>query len=498
MNTTSFIRNKSFIKAFLLLLFFNLTISFSGCSKETEQLQPAIPELTASINGIKGTLIENTFYIKLPITTDLKKIKPIFSGNFTDISHSGTSLSINPPKTFDFSTPTNFEVTFPDHEPVTYTVSIIFSNLPTIYISTSAPILDKENWVKNCNLIITNAGEFNGTFPASIKGRGNSTWTYYPKKPYAVKLDSKAELFGMPSHKRWCLLANWIDKTNLRNDIAFELSRRLSGLEWTPSGKFIDVVFNGTYCGNYYICEQIKVSPIRLNIDELTPDDISGGSLTGGYLLELDSYFDEEYKFKSLLELPFNLKSPDENVANEQLDYIQNYINSIEQKLINHTDFSDIESFIDTKSFADWWLLQEITQNWEPNHPKSSYIYKKRNGKLYAGPAWDFDYGTFNPNQGWYNSEAIWYKYLLSYPEFTQILKDEWNKHRSSLYAISDYIDVQYELISESSKCDEQIWPIIGSNVNGDESLTHKESVNRLKSNLINRLKWIDQHINSL
>ena len=302
----------------------------------------------------------------------------------------------------------------------------------------------------------------------------------------------------MPSHKRLCLLANWIDKTNLRNDIAFELSRRLSGLEWTPSGKFIDVVFNGTYCGNYYICEQIKVSPIRLNIDELTSKDVSGEDLTGGYLLELDSYFDEEYKFKSSLGLPFNLKSPDENVANEQLEYIQNFINYIEQKLINHTVFSDIESLIDTKSFADWWLLQEITQNWEPNHPKSSYIYKKRNGKLYAGPAWDFDYGTFNTNQGWYNSEAIWYKYLLSYPEFTQILKDEWNKHRSSLYSISDYIDVQCELISVSSKYDEQIWPIIGSNVNGDESLTHKESVNRLKSNLINRLKWIDQHINSL
>lgn len=41
--------------------------------------------------------------------------------------------------------------------------------------------------------------------------RGNST-SNFPKKPLAIKLASKTEVLGMKKHKRWCLLANWIDR----------------------------------------------------------------------------------------------------------------------------------------------------------------------------------------------------------------------------------------------------------------------------------------------
>ena len=62
-----------------------------------------------------------------------------------------------------------------------------------------------------------------------IRGRGNSTWNY-PKKPYALRLPEKHAVLGMPGHKRWILLANWKDRTLMRNDAAFWLSRH-TGLQ---------------------------------------------------------------------------------------------------------------------------------------------------------------------------------------------------------------------------------------------------------------------------
>ena len=189
--------------------------------------------------------------------------------------------------------------------------------LPVVYINTNdnAPIVDKDNWIPGTMDIkgLDESDNYNGTM--NIKGRGNSTWGY-PKKPYAIKLDSKSKILGFPKHKRWVLLANWMDKTLLRNHVAFEISKN-TGLAWTPRGKFVELVLNGEPQGNYYLCEQIKIDENRLNINELSNSDTDAESITGGYLLELDVYYDEVNKFHSKLkELPFMIKEPDEEELN--------------------------------------------------------------------------------------------------------------------------------------------------------------------------------------
>ncbi|MDE5970999.1 MAG: CotH kinase family protein, partial [Muribaculaceae bacterium] len=455
-----------------------------------------------NINGVEGIKTGNVFHVKLPYTTDISNLKPEFTGNCSSIYPKGVTKSRGYSESVDFSNPVTYVAVGPDGKTEEYTVVITFSDLPTIYITTSAPIVSKDEWVKNNTIRIFNAGENNGDYSASLKGRGNSTWVF-PKKPYAIKLDSKEEVLGMPKHKRWCLLANWMDRTNIRNEVAFEVGRRLSGLEWTPRGKFVDLIFNGTPVGNYYLCEQIKIDKNRINTAELEITEILEPNITGGYLLEFDSYFDETYKFRSSLELPINLKSPDENVPDEQSNYIKNYINTIEDKLIAHADFNEIDNLIDINSYVDWWILNEIVLNGEPNYPKSSYMYKKRDGKLFAGPAWDYDWGTFVEGSGWWIKDAIWYKYLFSYPEFISIIKERWNLHKNNLSTIGDYIDKIYYQINESSLYDCTIWPInptiLGGNyVNGDELLSFSDSVKKLKQMYLKRFQWLDKNINSL
>lgn len=451
---------------------------------------------SVKINGVEGEKNDNLFLVKLPPTTDRRALKPEFDGNFASIMVKGESMEQTSQGTVDFSNPVTFVAAASDGETQEYTVAITFSNLPAVYVNTTAPIDSKETWVSDNSIRIFNAGEHNGDYSASMKGRGNSTWGF-PKKPYAIKLDKKNEILGMPKHKRWCLLANWLDRTNLRNEVSFEIGRRLSGLVWTPSGEFVDLVFNGEMIGNYYLCEQIKVDPNRVDIDEMKPTDLVEPLITGGYLLEFDKAYDEVNKFRTqLLNLPVNIQSPDEDVLQPaQMEYLENYVNTVESKLVNHAAYSEIAALIDVNSYIDWWLLHELTINWEPNHPKSSYMYKAREGKLFSGPAWDFDYATFRDYvRGWLIKTSIWYNYLFLYPEFVQAVKARWQEHRAVLFTIPDYIDKCAAEISESMQYDCQLWTI-ESDVNGDENLSFEQSIERMKECYSRRLNWIDKNI---
>ena len=184
--------------------------------------------------------------------------------------------------------------------------------LPKVHINTpgGVEITSKEIWTKGCEItIVDENGDVSLDATTSLRGRGNSTWLY-PKKPYAIKLDSKATVLGMPKHKRWVLLANWMDRTLMRNAVSFEMARQI--MDWAPRGKFVELFLNGEYQGNYYLCEQIKIDKNRVNIKEFDDDATDGES--GGYLLEFDTNYKGEinYFMTSSYEYPVTIKDPDE------------------------------------------------------------------------------------------------------------------------------------------------------------------------------------------
>ena len=382
-------------------------------------------------------------------------------------------------------------------------VSFYDGQLPVVYMTTpgGAGITSKDDWLKDCHLRIVNSdGSEDLSVGASFKGRGNSTWNY-PKKPYAIKLDTKSAVLGMPKHKRWVLLANWMDRTLLRNSVAFEVARQ-TDLEWTPRGTFVEVYLNERHLGNYYLCEQIKVDKNRVNITEMESADVEGEAVTGGYLMELDTYFDEVNRFRtSVCNLPVNMKEPDEDVlVTAQLNYITNYMNEVERTLYAdgfatgraYTDLLDVSSFI------DWWLVHEMTQNAEPKHPKSSYMHKDRSGKLKAGPVWDFDWGTFIPGvTGFRIKEAIWYGRLFKDPAFVTEVQQRWNVLKPKFESVLQFIDTQALQIKGSAEENSRMWPI-NQNINGDESLDFDAAVQRLRQAYSERLQTLDAAIRGL
>lgn len=402
----------------------------------------------------------------------------------------------------DYTNKFEFVVNGHNNKKKTYIVHLLpYTGLPVATITTcnEKEIVNKEDWLP-ANMHIDGMGifeDFNDSL--YVRGRGNGSWKF-PKKPFNAKLYNKKGVLGMNNHKRWCFLANYRDRTLLRNDLVFKLGQMTDGLEWTPNGEFVEVIFNGKHQGNFYICEHIRVDSKRVNINEIKANTTN---ITGGYLLELDRYFDEVNKFKTVInEWPVNIKSPDEDVfTTEHLEYIENYYNTIEF-LLQEGNFELLyNEYLDINSFADYYLIQTLSGNTELQSIYSVYCYKKRDGKLYAGPLWDFDLSTFSRESGTTHNTSVWYKYLLKDSAFKKVLKERYSKLKPKIHDWGiDYLNKQYAYLHKSEAENWKYWEIdtnfLYNRLNGDETFdTYEEGINRLIYMFQERINWLESYL---
>ena len=89
-----------------------------------------------------------------------------------------------------------------------------------------------------------------------------------PKKAYKIKFDSKQKVLDMPKNKHWVLLANYFDKSLMRNYVGLSLGQSLENLDWTPHMRYVNVFMDGEYLGNYLLGEHIRLDENRVNIQE--------------------------------------------------------------------------------------------------------------------------------------------------------------------------------------------------------------------------------------
>ena len=392
------------------------------------------------------------------------------------------------------------------------------TGLPVVYVDTqgSKPVTSKETYVK-ASLKIRGTEELEGLDATSceIRGRGNTTW-YWPKKPYLIKLDEKQHIFGMHKHKRWVLLANFMDRTLMRNLVSMKVASMMSNLAWTPGCQPVELVLNGKHLGSYLLIEQVRVDNHRVAITEMTPQDNVGDAVTGGYLLELDFHYDNEVQWTDPHGhnnqwgngIPFGVKYPDpDDLTPQQLTYIKGYISETANVLYGN-NFKDPEKgyakYIDIDSFIDYWIVFEVMGNHELGNPGSVFMHKDRGGKLVAGPCWDFDWGVLSYNTspqartGLINHSAIWYGRLRQDPAFEAKLKARFNELLPKLQTIPDYMDECERLLTESAKLNFAMWNPAedasqngGNIINGDERMSFHDAVARLKSIYQERLQVI-------
>lgn len=352
------------------------------------------------------------------------------------------------------------------------------------------------------------------TAEGGIRVRGNST-SGLAKKPWDLKFNEKTSMLGMPKDKRWVLLANYWDRTNLRNDVGLEIARRATGMAWNPRSQFVQLYIDGKYEGMYLICEKIKSSKSRVNITEMDVTDTAAPAVTGGYILEFD-YTEDEPTYKTTsYRYDVKIKEPDAPTT-EQQNYIMGYLNAFEKVLKSSATVKreDYEKYIDVNSFIDFWLVGEIVMNKDFNGPASCYMYKDRGGKLFAGPVWDLDLYTFSStahggdygmNRFLLKDGCLYYKALFTDPYFVQQAKARWQTLKASLedgegYSIYNYIDDRSALISDEVALDDAAYTNrqYSSKLAGDERVTHAQSVAMMKDFLTRRIAILDKLINDL
>lgn len=446
---------------------------------------------TISLDGQPARLEGDSYVATIPCLTDFSEVELAYETSADFVKVNGEECDGH--LVVDLNSPAGITV---GKEGVTrsFTLKARNTGLPAVYVDLppNSIIFSKETWIENARFRIVSPDgdlEYEGT--TSIKGRGNNTWTH-PKKPYAIKLDQKASLLGMPAHKRWILLANWKDRTLLRNDAAFWLSRQ-TGLPYTVRGQFVELVMNGKHVGNYYLCEQIRVDGSRVDIDK-----------EDGYLLEIDFYHsvngDPNCFLSKHYRFDYQVKNPDEDeITDAQMEYIRNYVGEFETILRDKAAVRrhEYQNFLDIDSAIDYILVNEVVGNYdiyERGNSHSVFLWKEDGGVLHFGPVWDFDYRTFVPDYAWEwigLDKALYYPALMEDPLFQQRLSERWNAVKDKFRLLPAYIDEMVEYLRLSEEVNTRLWPI-DNRENGDEHLSYPLAIERMKQGLNSKWEWMD------
>ena len=390
------------------------------------------------------------------------------------------------------------------------------SELPKLHIDAEADFedIDRDNWV-NASYSLTlgtkefESGDYEGT--GTVKGRGNSSWGY-PKKPYSIKLDSKASLLDIPKTKKYAIIPSYYDGSLMRNYITYKIWQALYGIDYVPKCEFVDVYLNGEYNGIYLLTERIDIEKNKIDIEEADADN-----LTGGYLIEKDVNgkvdFDEDLWFNcpywaNQTKDYFVMKAPepdDPELVSAMLSYLTAYMQSIHDCIIGENG-EDYTRYVDVSSWIDFIIVQEIAKNIDGNMKTSCFMYKQRDDDhLYMTAPWDFDfaYGLVtwdnqseahndvydcppaNTFDGFMivNSSNPWMDKLYdTKPEFKLALMQRYTQYRSTL--IEDMfrlIDEQAAYLYVVQQANYELW---------GRSFT--AGVSHLRNWLTGRIEWLD------
>lgn len=514
----------------------------------------SVSTLTATVDDTN-----NEITLCIPYLYDFK-LKPTFavSSNST-VTVNGVAQESGATEV-DFTKPVTYTVTHKDGGSRDYTVKVTNTGLPVVVVKQSTSgdftkeykggvdlgslgniggklvnefvdfmIRGKKNnpdWEEDDEITVYHA---DGTMDCSgfggIRLRGNTTQTY-PKKPLAIKFKDKQSVLGMPKHKRWVLLANQLDRSMIRNAVAFDIAHVIEyawrqnsttiqpGIPWCPSGQSVELVFieNGRthHMGNYFLAEQIKIDENRLAInDPLDIEKESGATdfTKYGFLIEAvnEDKRDEDSYFKSSNGIYFQFK---DELNSTILNSVKKKIQGIEDN-IDNGKFAEAYNELDIHSLVDQMLIWELTLNREYGDPSSVYMYMNGNGKLSAGPVWDFDRGTFQnqenaktygnsdrvkPDNQWMywrkktSEPYIWYPQLSANATFQQTVKERW----TVIYPyLNEMVEAQIRAYGKALKTsweyNSAMWPATKDGIkkfksdfddwSGDENLTSFEAI---------------------
>lgn len=414
-------------------------------------------------------------YLFLPSSADLTNLVLYFDADSLVLTADNGSVNITSGEAFDLTaicTAKNGEytVTLSDGKTLTIMKS---ANVRALFYVSDDPVNKGRPWVDTSksneaegfmSLVGTDGVVDHTDEVTELKGRGNTTFTSFDKKPYQIKIDKKTALIKGSSEKskKWVLLANAADNTLLHNTVTFALADMI-GMPFTTSFEPIDFYFDGEYRGHYLLTEKVEVDSTRVDIDDLDSriedlnedtdayenpvvvtkttaskgetnaaanskgsykyvqgliePELPDGANHHAYLLELEfaeRYPDEQTGFVSNRGQAVVTKNP-EYLTKESGAFISAFWQEFEDAVYSTNGYNAktgkyYYEYCDLDSLVNIYLIHELGKNVD-GFGSSTYFYLPENEDiLYAGPVWDFD-RCYGVGSGAYKRE------ILSNPE---------------------------------------------------------------------------------
>lgn len=434
-----------------------------------------------------------------------------------------------------------------ESEPLVVTTKKI--NIPAVNLKIDDFLAETGNLSKfkdkkklNATLDVFNCEEKIKSAELTIKGRGNSSWKNAPKKSYTIKFKEKQNFLGLGENKSFALIANYFDKTLLRNMTSYELAKNVFGkMPWNPGTKCVQLFINNVYQGVYLAVETIKISGSRVDIPDVSECKNIEEFENFGFILEIDSRQDEDFNFETEKNVPFSLKEPggedlQPSVKESLQEKIRGKIQAAENAVYSE-DFANPESvtyygkFLDVDSFVDWWLMEELAKNTDSNFYSSCYMYfKPDEKKLFMGPVWDFDLGWgninfYNPDESYTGFKAeekitgkeenesgkSWESWILRLRQdenFVKKAKERWIEVKpqvESYFNSEKTEDMSYKnnlavLNNNEAELNFVRWPILGKSVwknpaGCEDRKTYGDENKFFTGWQNNRIKWMDENL---
>lgn len=330
----------------------------------------------------------------------------------------------------------------------------------------------------------------------TIRGRGNSSWDNAPKKGYKIKLNQKIELLGMHKDSEWALIANYSDKSMLKNLISYKLLSKISN-SWNPEISFVELYLNKDYLGIYALTETVKKNKHRVDLAD------------GDFLLEIDAKIKEGELGVEIdgFEYPFKIHWP-KDANDEAIQSLKNRLADFQKNIYENRigDGGEYKKWVDLEKFIFFYWAQEFSKNIDAYYT-STFLVVKKNGVIEMGPVWDMDFAFGYP--GWNKKELLsfegfqhrtksWMLPFFKNKNYAQYSDSIWKVMSPIVSEYADSILSNGKLLEQAYRNEENRWKKLESTtspLHHKSYSSYEDAYMDLHNWYVNRQQWLDQNI---
>ena len=350
-----------------------------------------------------------------------------------------------------------------------------------------------------------------------IEIRGSSSQVL-EKKPYGFSTlledntNNNVSLLDMPKENDWILNSLAFEPSLIRDYLSYNLSRQMGN--YATRTAYCEVIINNKYQGLYLLQEKIKADSNRVNILKITTSDNVFPNISGGYITKADKTTSGDpvawsmSSYAGSCDYIHHFPKPEEITANQN-DFIKTQFSNLSStsRSNNISLNSGFPSVIDIPSFIDFMISNELASNAD-GYQFSTFFHKDRNGKLRAGPIWDFNltYGNDLFEWGYDRSKTDLWQFsngdnegskfwtdLFNNPTYKCYLSKRWNElsrtgQPMNYTTLDEFINKTINQIKDAIVRENQKWGNIPN---------HSLEIANLKSFLFKRISWMTSSLGS-